>query len=145
VPDILVTKNNVGNPIGTVVAKEGESIADLTYSGRKAAASKYTQHGLPIKNVNGRTAPNASSLVSAEEAAIFLGINKVVARALFPSIYPRPVQNRFECPYDNKEEEEETKSIDVDQIFQLSEIAFLVELAFATAERDISEIQIKNR
>jgi hypothetical protein len=81
-----------------------------------------------------------------EEAAIFLGINKVVARALSssfsPSIYPCPIQNRFECPYDNKEE---TRSIDVDQLFQLSEIAFLVELAFATAEEDTSKIQIKNR
>jgi hypothetical protein len=80
-----------------------------------------------------------------EEAAIFLGINKVVARALSSSIYPCPIQNRFECPYENKEEEgEEAKSIDVDQLFQLSEIAFLVELAFATAEKDTSKIQIKN-
>ena len=42
-----------------------------------------------------------------EEAAIFLGINKVVARALEnnnSSFYPCPVLNRFECPYDNKEE-----------------------------------------
>jgi hypothetical protein len=86
-----------------------------------------------------------------EEAAIFIGINKVVARALSSpsssSIYPCPVQNRFECPYDNnnKEEEEEAKSIDVDQLFQLAEIAFLVELAFATAKEDTSKIQIKNR
>jgi hypothetical protein len=85
-----------------------------------------------------------------EEAAIFLGINKVMARGLsgdkHSSIYPCPIQNRFECPYDNnKEEEEEAKStIDVDQLFQLSEIAFLVELAFATAEKDTSKIQIKN-
>jgi len=86
-----------------------------------------------------------------EEAAIFLGINKVVARGLSEdkdsSIYPCPIQNRFECPYaNNKEEKEEAKStIDVDQLFQLSEIAFLVELAFATAEKDTSKIQIKNR
>jgi hypothetical protein len=87
-----------------------------------------------------------------EEAAIFLGINKVIARALedqdddSSSIYPCSIQNRFECQYDNRGEEEEPKSIiDVDQLFQLSEIAFLVELAFATAEKDISKIQIKNR
>ena len=59
-------------------------------------------------------------------------------------------KNRFECPYDNnkeeeEEEQEEAKSIDVDQLFQLSEIAFLVELAFATAEKDTSKIQIRNR
>jgi hypothetical protein len=82
-----------------------------------------------------------------EEAAIFLGINKVVARALDnnnSSFYPCPVLNRFECPYDNKEEEKEAKSIDVDQLFQLSEIAFLVELAFAAAEKDTSKVPIKN-
>ena len=56
-----------------------------------------------------------------------------------------PIQNRFECPYDNKEEEKEAKSIDVDQLFQLSEIVFLVELAFAAAKEDTSKIQIKNR
>ena len=65
-----------------------------------------------------------------------------------PSIYPCPIQNRFECPYDNnkeEEEEEEAKSIDVDQLFQLSEIEFLVELVFAIAEKDTSKIQIRNR
>jgi hypothetical protein len=82
-----------------------------------------------------------------EEAAIYLGINKVVAKALLsPSIYPCPIQNRFECPYDNnKEKEEDEKSIDVNKLFQLSEIAFLVELAFGTAQKDTSKIQIKNR
>ena len=45
-----------------------------------------------------------------------------------------------------EEEGEEVKSIiiDVDQLFRLSEIAFLVELAFATAEKNTSKIQIKN-
>jgi hypothetical protein len=40
--------------------------------------------------------------------AIFLGIKKVVARALednddnnSSSVYPCSIQNRFECPYDN--------------------------------------------
>ena len=80
-----------------------------------------------------------------EEAAIFLGINKVVARTLSPSIYPCAIQNRFGCPYDNKEKEEEAKSIDVDQLFRLSEIAFLVEMAFATAEKNTSKIQITSR
>ncbi|MDQ3969528.1 MAG: hypothetical protein M3275_14180 [Thermoproteota archaeon] len=86
-----------------------------------------------------------------EEAAIFIGINKVMARALenkddddysAPTTYPCPIQNRFECPYEK--EKEEAKSIGVDQLFQLSEIAFIVELAFATAEKDTSKIQIKN-
>ena len=83
-----------------------------------------------------------------EEAAIFLGINKVVARGLSEdansSIYPCPIQNRFGCPYEKKKEENEKQKFDVDYLFQLSEIAFLVELAFAEAEKDTSKIQIKN-
>jgi hypothetical protein len=84
-----------------------------------------------------------------EEAAIFLGINKVMARGLSEddvnSIYPCPIQNRFECPYDNNRKDKEAKSIDVDQLFRLSEIAFLVELAFAEAEKDTSKIRIESR
>ncbi|MDQ3947991.1 MAG: hypothetical protein M3275_00380 [Thermoproteota archaeon] len=92
-----------------------------------------------------------------EEGGLSIGINKVIARGLSKedadnSIYPCPIQNRFECPYEIKdkvkaeaEEVVEAKStIDVDQLFQLSEIAFLVELAFATAEKDTSKIQIKS-
>jgi hypothetical protein len=84
-----------------------------------------------------------------EEAAIFIGINKVISRGLSSSsIYPCPIQNRFECPYDNnKEQEEKTKStIDVEQLFQLSEIAFLVELALATAQEkgETSKVPIRN-
>ena len=41
-----------------------------------------------------------------EEAAIFIGINKVVSRALDTtdgiSVYPCKVLNRFACPYDRK-------------------------------------------
>lgn len=40
---------------------------------------------------------------------------------------------------------EKAKSIDVNQLFQLSEIAPLVELAFATTGKDSSKNQIKNR
>ena len=38
-----------------------------------------------------------------EESGIFIGINKVISRALDidgVSIYPCQVLNRFECPYD---------------------------------------------
>jgi hypothetical protein len=87
---------------------------------------------------------------SREEAAIFLGINKVIARAIaqenniFSStIYPCPILNRYACPFDKekgnnnnkiKEEEKENPNLlDVDDLFNLSEIAFQVELAFATA------------
>jgi hypothetical protein len=89
-----------------------------------------------------------------EEAAIFLGINKVIARALerehnnnissSTPIYPCSVLNIFECPYkrkdkelNGKEEEEEQKeqpNFDVDYLFELSEIAFQLELALGKAK-----------
>ena len=82
---------------------------------------------------------------SREESAIFLGINKVIARAIdkenidnnTSSIYPCKILNRFECPYEKKncrkENQTEDSTSDVDILFNLSEIAFQVELAFATA------------
>jgi hypothetical protein len=46
---------------------------------------------------------------SREESAIFLGINKVIARAIeqennnvSSTIYPCPILNRYECPFDRK-------------------------------------------
>jgi hypothetical protein len=120
---------------------------------RKEANKWYLQY-LELmqyrKNLNYGKTKCSKCLLSTdrEEAAIFLGINKVMARGLSEddanSIYPCTIQNRFECPYDNREDKE-AKSVDVDQLFRLSEIAFLVELAFAEAEKDTSKIQIKNR
>jgi hypothetical protein len=88
---------------------------------------------------------------SREESAIFLGINKVIARAIeqennssSSTIYPCPILNRYQCPFDKKksnennnkintEEKEDSNLLDVDDdLFNLSEIAFQVELAFAT-------------
>jgi len=86
---------------------------------------------------------------SREESAIFLGINKVIARAIeqennTPSstIYPCPILNRYKCPFDKKknnnnikEEEKEVKDLlDVDDLFNLSEIAFQIELALGKAQ-----------
>ena len=90
---------------------------------------------------------------SREESAIFLGINKVIARAIeqennTPSstIYPCPILNRYQCPFEKKkssnnnnnrikeeEEKEDSNLLDVDALFNLSEIAFQIEVAFATA------------
>jgi hypothetical protein len=87
---------------------------------------------------------------SREESAIFLGINKVIARAIeqennnisSSTIYPCPILNRYACPFDKKEsndnnnnkiKEENSNLLDVDDLFNLSEIAFQVELVFATA------------
>jgi hypothetical protein len=87
-----------------------------------------------------------------EESALFLGINKVIARVIeqgnnniSSTIYPCPILNRYKCPFDKKksndynnnkikeEEKEDSNPLDVDNLFNLSEIAFQVELAFATA------------
>jgi hypothetical protein len=85
---------------------------------------------------------------SREESAIFLGINKVIARAIeqennisSSTIYPCPILNRYQCPFDKKksndnikEEEKEDKDLlDVDDLFNLSEIAFQVELTLGHA------------
>jgi hypothetical protein len=82
---------------------------------------------------------------SREEAALFIGINKVIARAIDReentdnniSIYPCKILNRFECPYEKKnckkENQKEDSPSDVDILFNLSEVAFQVELAFAQA------------
>jgi hypothetical protein len=87
-----------------------------------------------------------------EQARIFLGINKIIANALerrqdvsslSPSAYPCPILNIFECPYATKKQdnqvcgkETETTStiIDVNDLFELSEIAFQLELALTKAQ-----------
>ena len=87
-----------------------------------------------------------------EEAAIFIGINKVISRALDVngvSVYPCKVLNRFACPYDKKItkdtlEDGITKKPDVDYLFHLSEIAFAVELALARAQEEDSVFRIKS-
>ncbi|CAN5211526.1 hypothetical protein BH18THE2_BH18THE2_30010 [soil metagenome] len=85
-----------------------------------------------------------------EQARIFLGINKIIAGALerrskfssSPAIYPCPVLNIFEYPYairndkeaNGKQEETITTILDVSDLFELSEIAFQLELALARAQ-----------
>ena len=82
-----------------------------------------------------------------EEAAIFIGINKVISRALDTdgeSVYPCKVLNRFACPYDKKivaKEEDmardnnQIEKPNVDYLFYLSELAFAVELALGKGTR----------
>ena len=85
----------------------------------------------------------------AEDSALFVGINKVIARAIeqennnisSSTIYPCPIINRYECPFDRKksndnvkeEAKENSNLLYVDDLFNLSEIAFQVELAFSHA------------
>ena len=89
-----------------------------------------------------------------EEAAIFIGINKVISRVLDIdgiSVYPCKVLNRFACPYDKMIVVDEditgddiTKKPDVDYLFYLSELAFAVELALARAQEEDSVFRIKS-
>jgi hypothetical protein len=86
-----------------------------------------------------------------EEAAIFIGMNKVMSRTLDiddTSIYPCGVLNRFACPYDKRSNnytiDDDTKKPDVDYLFHLSEIAFAVELALAKAQEEDSVFRIKS-
>jgi hypothetical protein len=82
-----------------------------------------------------------------ENAAIFIGINKVMSRSLDikgkgnTQVYPCPILNRFECPYDKERRKDEYPSpfvpdvdVDVDHLFYLSELAFAVELAMSKAQ-----------
>jgi hypothetical protein len=86
-----------------------------------------------------------------EEAGIFIGINKVVSKALDTngdSVYPCKVLNRFACPYDTKSNnytiDGNIKRPDVDYLFHLSELAFAVELALAKAQEEDSVFRIKS-
>jgi hypothetical protein len=83
-----------------------------------------------------------------EEAAIFIGINKVMSRALdtdgnSSSIYPCPILNRCECPYDKENNDNEIRdTFDVNYLFSLSEMAFAIELALAKAMNKDSIVRI---
>ena len=83
---------------------------------------------------------------------IVLELNSYTIETNFPIIrilsanpipYPCHVANRFECPYE-KGRISNTKS-DVKDLFELSNIAFAVEIALAVARKDTSAVQIKNK
>jgi hypothetical protein len=91
-----------------------------------------------------------------EEAAIFVGINKAISRALDTdgeSVYPCKVLNRFECPYDKKivakgedvtRDNNQIEKPNVDYLFYLSELAFAVELALAKTQEEDSVFRIRS-
>jgi hypothetical protein len=93
-----------------------------------------------------------------EDSALFIGINKVLARALEDgnnydiskkntsssnnnnssastgtSIYPCKVLNRYACPYDNKSAIHHDAMSNVDYLFSLYNLAYQVEMAFSHA------------
>jgi hypothetical protein len=89
-----------------------------------------------------------------EQSKLFIGIDKIIAKALerrynissspaSPSIYPCRVLNIFECPYatdnTNKEKaeverDEKLSAFNTNDLFDLSEIAFLLEISLAKAQ-----------
>jgi len=80
---------------------------------------------------------------------IFIGINRLVAKGLAiddnnsAPEYPCRVVNRFECPYEKGKSS--NVEVDVDELFDLANMAFAVEISLAVARRDTSAIQIKNK
>ena len=82
---------------------------------------------------------------------IFIGINRLVAKGLenkdvntLPE-YPCRIANRFECPYDCKKGKPSDARFDVNDLFDLAEMAFAVEIALAVARKETSACQIKNK
>jgi hypothetical protein len=82
---------------------------------------------------------------------IFIGINRLVATGLEndnksnPIQYPYSVVNRFKCPYEKGKRSNTNTKFDVDDLFDLANMAFAVEIALAVARKDTSAIQIKNK
>jgi hypothetical protein len=86
-----------------------------------------------------------------EEAAIFIGINKVISRALDADgvpVYPCRVLSNLHVHTIRKLLETLTDGItkkpDVDDLFYLSELAFAVELALAKAQEEDSMFRIRS-
>lgn len=81
---------------------------------------------------------------------IFIGINRLVTKGFEenksknnPIPYPCHVVNRFECPYEKGKVS--NIKFDVEDLFELANVAFAVEVALAVARKDSSAVQIKNK
>ncbi len=118
-----------------------------------------------------------------EKSGYLVGISRLIARAIAvnnkeeeeydnnsnfdtstttPSLYPCPVLDRFNCPYDRKEKkkkpkrqqylarkeqeekEKDSSSLDIDDLLVLSGYSFTVESAFIKAKKEGSVVPIKN-
>ena len=82
--------------------------------------------------------------------SIFIGINRLVTKGFEenksknnPIPYPCHVVNRFECPCE-KGKVSKIK-FDVEDLVELANVAFAVEVALAVARKDSSAVQIKNK
>jgi hypothetical protein len=85
---------------------------------------------------------------------IFIGINRLVAKGLQknenqnqtnPIEYPCSVVNRFDCPYDCEKAKLSNTKFDVEDLFELANMAFAVEIALAVAKKETSTVRIKNK
>jgi hypothetical protein len=83
---------------------------------------------------------------------IFIGISRLVAKGLEhdkdenkndPIQYPCSIANIFECPYENGKRSD--TRFDVEDLFELANITFAVEIALAVVIEDKFGIQIKNK
>ena len=99
----------------------------------------------------GRTKCFQCLLNPVRDDPIFIGINKLVAKGLEedqyenknnPKPYPCPVANRFECPYERGKSS--SAKFDVEDLFELANIPFAVEISLAIARKDTSSVQTKN-
>jgi hypothetical protein len=82
---------------------------------------------------------------------IFIGINRLVVKGLenkdsntLPE-YPCRIVNRFECPYDYKKGERSSAKFSVEDLYELANMAFALEIALAVSRKDTSVVQIKNK
>jgi len=82
--------------------------------------------------------------------SIFIGINRLVTKGFEenksknnPIPYPCHVVNRFECACE-KGKVSKIK-FDVEDLVELANVAFAVEVALAVARKDSSAVQIKNK
>ena len=60
-----------------------------------------------------------------------------------PIPYPCHVVNRFECPYEKGKVS--NRKFDLEDLFELANVAFAVEVALAVARKGSSAVQIKNK
>ncbi|HZD36837.1 MAG TPA: hypothetical protein VE130_16650 [Nitrososphaeraceae archaeon] len=80
---------------------------------------------------------------------IFIGINRLVAKGLTngeqdPLPYPCEVVNRFQCPYERNNNVKRAV-FDVENLFKLEKMAFVIEISLAVAEKEDSRIRVRNK
>ena len=95
-------------------------------------------------------------LSPAGDDPIFIGINRLVSKGLNdtkqdPVQYPCQIVNRFQCPYERTNAKRDdvsgalNSSFNVEDLFSLERMAFVVEIALAKARKEDSRIRIQNK